>query len=188
MMLQKRIALTFSLFSAFAFLANVATPSNPDHLLNLVETGSMTASFALSYFLPVAASGGLQVLSLAVGAFIPMGITDSPFFGAILAVFALVLVYAYGGYRTRPFWKLPASFVSLLILCAISTSRFTPPTQETLIRAIGWTLCICVFLFVLWQVMEAVKLRSNAELIKQNRDLLDINLQLEAGCEDVNNP
>lgn len=133
-------------------MMNVFTPSNPDHAMNVIEQSCLVLVFALSYFLPQQASGVLQIITLAATAFIPMHLNDSPFFGAVIAVFALILIYAYGGYKTRVWWKLPATFFTLFALCAIARSNFTPPSPEMWIGAFAWTMFICVFCFVLWLV------------------------------------
>lgn len=155
-MLHKRIGLIFIFFSAFSLVANVFTPTNPDHVMNVMEQSCLVLIFSLSYFLPQQSSGVLQIIALVTTAFIPMHLNDSPFFGAVIAVFALILIYAYGGYKTRVWWKLPATFFTLFILCAIARSNFSSPSAEMYISAFAWTMFISVFCFVLWLVVDDI--------------------------------
>lgn len=160
--------------------------------MNVIEQSCLVLVFSLSYFLPQQASGVLQIITLAATAFIPMHLNDSPFFGAVIAVFALILIYAYGGYKTRVWWKLPTTFFTLFALCAIARSNFTPPSLEMWIGAFAWTMFIGVFCFVLWLVALDMERRFHAEfaasLIEQNRKLLELNKQLAGGCADGHNP
>ena len=189
MNLHKRVALIFSLFSVISFVLNVFTPTNPDHLLNVIEHGCLLTIFILTYFLPDRPSGVLQIIALSVAAIIPMGLSDSPFFGAVVAVFVLVLIYAYGGYQSHKGWKMTATFLSLFFICAIASSNFMPPSLEMYVRSFGWALFISVFCFVLWLIVEDIKRQFFSsfatEIITQNRELLELNKQLARECADV---
>lgn len=160
--------------------------------MNVIEQSCLVLVFSFSYFLHQPAAGVLQILALVATAFIPMHMNDSPFFGAVIAVFALILIHAYGGYRTHVWWKLPTTFFTLFILCAIATSQFSPPSPEMYVRAFSWTMFISVFCFVLWLVVDDMEKRFHAEfaakLIEQNRKLLELNKQLAGGCADGHNP
>ena len=177
-MLHKRIGLIFALFSAFSLVFNIFTPDNPEHLMNVIEQSCLVLVFTLSYFAPNPFAGVLQILALAATAFIPMHINDSPFFGAVISVFALVLIYAYGGYQSQAWWKLPTTFITLFVLCAIASSNFGPPSVLMYARAFGWTLFISVFCFVLWFIVDDIKLKyylSMKTRIDQNlNELRDI--------------
>lgn len=185
MKLHQEISLLFGGFSLVTLLWNVATPENPDHLLNVIEQSCLCLAFALSYFWHSHGAEALQVFALVVAAFIPMGISDSPFFGAVIATFALVLIYAYGGYRTMAFWKLPVTFVGLVGLCAIATSHFDPPSFDTYGRSIMWALFISLFCVVLWRVVKHIERRfyliRETELLKLNKELIELNRDLIAG-------
>lgn len=187
-MLHKRIGLIFSLASAVSLAFNIFTPDNPDHILNVVEQSCLVLVFALSCYAGFPFGGVMQIIALSVAAFLPMQINDSPFFGAVISVFALVLIYAYGGYRTAVWWKLPITFSTLFILCAIASSKFTPPSIEMYARAFMWALFIVVFCLVLWLIVADIEHRFHADfaarIIKQNRDLLELNKELSGGCKD----
>lgn len=189
-MLHKRVAVMFAIFSGLSLVFNVFTPDNPDHLLNVIEHSCLVIVFVASFFAHKQFAGVLQILALSAAAFIPMQINDSPFFGAVISVFVLVLIYAYGGYRSSPWWKLPTTFLTLLFLCAIASSKFTPPSFEMWARAFGWTSFISLFCFVLWLIVDDIERRFHADfaqdLIRQNRELLEINKQLVGGCKDDN--
>lgn len=177
-MLHKRVGLVFILFSAFSLVTNVFTPGNPDHVMNVIEQSCLILVFALSYFLHQPAAGVLQIITLATTAFIPMHLNDSPFFGAVIAVFALILIHAYGGYRAHVWWKLPTTFFTLFSLCAIARSNFTPPSSEMWIGAFAWTMFICIFCFVLWLVVadmeRKIHLESKSEIERNRAELESI--------------
>ncbi len=192
-MLHKRVGLIFTLFSAFSLVINVFTPNNPDHNMNVIEQSILPMVFALSYFLPAQSSGVLQIIVLIATAFIPMHLNDSPFFGAVIAVIALLLIYAYDGYKTRALWKLPASFFTLFALCAIARSNFTPPSPEMWVGAFGWSMFISVFCLIVWMIadhrertraLERGILEDNKRLIAENRRLVQEMKQLVKRCPD----
>lgn len=188
-LLHQRIGILSASFAAFSLMWNVFTPSNPDHVLNVIEHSALWVVFTASIFMPIKAAQALQILSLIVIAYIPMGISDSPFWGAVVATLTLVLAYAYGGFKTQAAWKLPAITVGMFTLCAIASSNFTPPSIEMYGRAAVWTLAIAFFVGILWLIVIEIRRQFfeefAAKLILQNRELLDINKKLiEGGCID----
>lgn len=185
-----------SLFTGLAlsvFAWNVSTPSNPDHILNLVEMGVVTVVSAWTYFLPRKAAEALQVLMLAVVAFLPFGgIQAEPFIGAFIIVAASALTWAYDGFRTRPWWKLVVIDAALLYFCAAATARFSAPGLEAFGRATMWVVAINAGGYLIWRVSrERIRLET-VDYIVQNRKLLDLNKELEktlaGGCQDAINP
>ncbi len=174
-------------------MMNVFTPNNPDHNMNVIEQSILPMIFSLSYFLPSQASGVLQIIVLIATAFIPMHLNDSPFFGAVISVIALLLIYAYDGYKTRVWWKLPTTFFTLFILCSIARSNFTPPSSEMWIGAFAWTMFISVFCLIAWIIsdhrertreLERGILEENKRLISENKSLIREMRQLVKGCQD----
>lgn len=188
MQLHKRMALLFFSFTSFVLIANLFAPTNPDQLLNIIEMSVLSVGFFSSYFLSKAIAGTIQTASLGVSAFIPMADPLSSFFGGVLAVFMLVLIYAYGGYRTYPIQKLIFTFFGMFALCVIASSNFHAPTPEIFVRAFAWTAFIGVFCFTLWLIVDDINKnfydKKERELLEQNRELLEINKMLLKGCAD----
>ncbi len=190
MELHKSISVVFASFAGLMLVWNVFMPNNPHHDLNIIEMSCLLVVFTFTYFSHSQLAKATHILTLGVVAFIPMGIAESPFFGAVIAVFALVLLYAYGGYRTHAFWKIPVTFVVLVVLCSLATSYFSPPGPIVIARAFIWTVFIFVFLGVLYLILEDIKRKFYSEfaseLIEQNRQLLEINKELTRGPADAN--
>lgn len=191
--LHQKLACIFGAFAGIALVGNVFTPSNPHHSLNVTEHACLLVLFVLTYFSPKRAAEAMQVLVLIVVAFIPMGLDDSPFFGAVVAVFALILIYAYGGYQTRVWWKFLTTNAFLYWVCAVAMSHFTPPTIEAYGRAAMWVLFINVFCLVLWVIvdhrertraLERAILDENRRLIAENKRLIREMKQLVSRCHD----
>jgi len=156
--------------------------------MNVIEQAILVMVFSLSYFLHQPTSGALQILILIATAFIPMHLNDSPFFGAVIAVFALILIHAYGGYKTHVWWKLPGTFLTLFALCAIAKSNFSSPSPEMYVSAFAWTMFISVFCFVLWLVVADMERQFHTDyvsgIVKLNRILLEELKQKDGGCTD----
>lgn len=191
--LHQRISAIFGVFAGFELVWNVLTPSNPQHVLNVAENACLLVLFCVTYFSPRKISEILHVVALSVVAFIPMGMDDSPFFGAVVAIFALILIYAYGGYQTRPWWKMATTNAALWWLCSVAMSHFSAPSIENYFRAATWVLFINVFCFVLWIVvdhrertraLERSILDENRRLISENKRLIKEMKKLVAGCHD----
>jgi hypothetical protein len=185
MKLYQRFGITFSLFSLVTLVWNLFTPDNPDHLGNLLLAGGLCLPLAISYFLPHLVAKTLQVVAFACVAFFPTYFTGEPFFGAVSAVIGLALTYAYGGYRTHRAWKLPVTMSIVFIIFALATPIIN---LESTLRAFVWTVYVGLACAVLWMILEDVDARFHrlfaSELIKQNRELLDINKKLAGGCND----
>lgn len=187
--LRQRMALTFSLFSATALVFNTLTPQNPAFTLNVIEEAVLTAVFMFTWFLPVKTAQVIQIIALLFIAFFPLGFIDSPFFGAVICVFALVLVYAYGGYRAFPIPKIIGTFFGLLAMCLFTLSSVEGVSFAVGVRAFMWTLFISVFLFVLWLIVDDINrhfyTEKQKDLIDINRELIEINKKLLEECEDA---
>lgn len=172
--LHQKLAVIFGAFAGIELVWNVFTPNNPHHDLNVTEHACLLVLFTLTYFTPKRPAEALQVLALIVVAFIPMGMEDSAFFGAVVAVIALILIYAYGGYQSRPWWKYLTTNVALFWICSVSMSHFATPSWEVYGRTATWVLFVNVFCIILWIIVQHRE-RMGAfarELIEQNRKLL----------------
>ncbi len=185
MELHRVVGLVFVVSSFLVLVWNALTPSNPDHVLNMIEVSGACAFFTLAYFAPDRFAQATQILVLAVAAFIPMSIPTSEFWGLFIAFMALNLLFAYGGFETRPWWKYFATNAVLYALCAIALSKFGEMTPEMYFRAGFWTGMLNMGLWIEWGAVQYY-LR---QYVKQNRTLLEINKDLHkkmkaGGCED----
>lgn len=185
---HKRMAALFTAFSLFALVANLIHFDNPDHLLNVVELASLSATFGASFFLRSREAGAMQVASMILAAFIPLGITDSGIFGICIGVFAFVLTYAYGGFQSYAFWKLPVAFTILFALCTLAAGRATKVYSEMWFYGFCWSVGIGVFCWLLWLVADEhermAKAKFDADVVELNRKLLDETRRIVEGCRD----
>jgi signal transduction histidine kinase len=176
------------MFSAFALAANLSHPDNPDHVLNIVELSALFIVFGVSFLINARRAGALQIASLIISAFIPMGMTDSGGFGIAIVVFALILFYSYDGFQTYPFWKLPVAFALLFLFCLLAAGQAYKGYSEVWFYGLCWTLGISTVLFVLWVMVDerlrTMQARFDAAVVKQNRELLEENRRLATRCHD----
>lgn len=189
MHLHRRLALIFGGFSLFSLTMNIITPSNPDRINNLIAMASLTLAFGLSFFFNRKEGGAIQVFALVVSAFFTMTNAWSPFFGSVLAVFGIILTYAYDGYKTVrvPKFILTACFVFFLSFFA--STFFDAPFWEILTRAFGWSAFIMVFCTTLLLIVDDINTRFYTERVKQlsalNAELIAINKKLLGECDDA---
>lgn len=189
---HKEYALAAASCSFFWFLWNVFTPSNPDHDLNLITLGALALVFGTCYFMPQDSSQAIQIISLGTTSILPLTLNE-PFFGMVIGVFTLILLYAYNGYKTRPIWKLFISFAGTYVLTVIAISHFSTPSPESMARAFIWNTLTWAFLLFIWRVhskiLEHVMSGRLAELSsrleKQNQKQLSYIRELIERCENA---
>ena len=175
MKLYQRFGITFSLFSFVTLVWNIATPSNPDHLGNLILCGSLTVILYISLLIPEKQSKIVQTASFILAAFTPIHFTGEMFFGAVCIVIGLALMYAYGGYRTHAAWKMPATFAVVFLLLSLSTSAIS---AESIMRSFVWTAYIVIACFALWLMVDDIErqfhdsIRSSLDSNRKEIDLL----------------
>lgn len=190
MKLHQRLGTMYASFSSLALVLNVFAPDNPGQLFNIIEMGVLSIAFLCSIFSSRKVGGLIQIIALIVSAFIPMTFSDSPFFGAVVAIFAVISIYAYGGYQTFQGFKFALTFVALFTLSLIASLAYMPSDGPgVLVRAFGWTVFIFLFLSALWFILDDINRRFYTEkekkLIELNRELLEMNKKLvHGGCED----
>lgn len=189
--LSKRIGVTFLLFTSFALAVNLFQPSNPDYVLNVTMETVLVVLFGISIVAKAPYSGGIQVACLVVSSALAPATPGGPFFSSAIAVFSLVLIYAYGGFQTLRGPKVGLSFVGVFAVMTFNLSHVMPLGTDLLLRGFVWTMFLAVFCFILWLVVEEIDrkfhkfreselLRLNRELIKLNHDILD-----SGGCHDA---
>jgi hypothetical protein len=181
MELHRRISLIFGGFSAFSLLMNIITPSNPDHLWNLVEMSCILLAFALSYFFDRREGGALQIFAIVVAAFFTISSPSGPFFGSVLAVFGIILTYAYDGYRTVRVPKFILTACVVFFLAFFASSTFQAPFV--------WTAFVMVFCTTLLLIVDDINRRFYDEKVKSltelNAELLSMNKKLLGECENA---
>jgi len=189
--LSKRIGVTFLLFTSFALAVNLMQPDNPDHVLNVVMETILVVLFSISIIAKAPYSGGIQIACLVVSSALAPASPGGPFFALAIAIFAMVLIYAYGGYKTVRGPKAFASFVAVFVIMTFNLSHVMDFGPDLFVRGFVWTVFLAVFCSVLWQIVEEIDnrfhrikenelLRINRELIKLNHDILD-----HGGCNDA---
>lgn len=189
---HKEYAAVASGFLLLLFFWNVFTPANPQHDINIIVMGSLSLVFAICYFLPQEGSQAIQIIVLGSLAILPMTFNE-PFFGMVIGVFTMILLYAYNGYRSRPIWKMFVSFGATYWLSVITISYFGPPTIESMARALVWNILTWLFLLFIWRVHSKIlehvinsRLSElNEKLEKQNKRQLNYIAELIERCKNA---
>lgn len=189
MRLARRVTNIGICLSSLVLVWNLITPGNPDHVLNLIVATILTAWMVVCLFVPERVSQVSHSLTLGGSAFVYVGVDGGFFSSGTLTIILFVLIHAYGAFRTHALWKLPLSVLAIYVLSSISSAHFTVPGVEAYGRAAMWTLMVIGFLFVLWSALQEFRRQFHedfaADLIKQNRQLLELNKQLSGGCKDA---
>lgn len=176
MPVYQRVGIVFCTFSLLALIGNMFTPYNDDHLLNVIELGTLVALFGISIVIREKTSSILQLCLIFIAAMIAAYTGDLGPAGAIGTV-GVVLTYVYGKFQR--FDKRTIVIVAMLQGCIafIGSMRSDHLCVEIIIQAILWALFPLVGVWIIWYIM----LDFSEDLLKQNRDLLEINKELLGG-------
>lgn len=190
-MLQGRIGLSFAILAIIALVFNAFFDSSPQSLFNVCEDAAMAILFLSTCFKEGVVFKGIQLVSLLVAAFISFRLSETPLFGSVMIIFAVVLLYAYGGYRTFKGVWIFATMFTVFALSFLSIANFIPLSAETFTKAIAWSAFIAIFCFVLWLVVEDIErtfhLKMKQEIILNRAELESIKKEV-GGCQDGHNP
>jgi glucan phosphoethanolaminetransferase (alkaline phosphatase superfamily) len=134
--------------------------------------------------------GSIQIAGLIICAAIAPGSPGGPFFSAFIIIFALVLCYAYDGYKQYKLAKVLASAIVVLVLMLFALSKYDQPVLEWFYRSMGWSAFIYVFCYSLWVIFEDMDRRFHShrekELLNLNKQLIELNHEiLDARCNDA---
>lgn len=174
--MHKRVGVVFSSFSAFALALNVLTPNNEDYWTNIIVLSSVAVIMAISSKLKRELAAPIQIAGLLVCAAVAPDSPGGPFFSMFLVVLSTVLYYAYDGYRSLVGVKLIVNAILIYVVMLLGLSGYPMPLYELPIRALGWSVMIYVFDFVLWIILdEQMKYYKTkiAELVKLNKEILE---------------
>lgn len=172
---HKTIGLVLLGVDLFAFMFNVFTPSNPNHALNMTEQAIIAVVLILAHYAPTRLGQALQTVIVGGVAFVPVTVPDSSQWGVIIGLIALILIFAYDGYRTRRIWKFFATNAALFGLCVAGASLYEPLTVLTVSRSLGQVILIDALCWLIWAVVEHRE-KTGAfakDLIEQNRKVLE---------------
>ncbi len=189
MRLARRVTIIGICLASCVLVWNLITPGNPDHVLNLIVATILTAWMVACLFLSERVAQVSHSLTLGGSAFVYVGVDGGFFSSGTLTIILFVLIHAYGAFRTHALWKLPLSVLAIYALSSISSAHFTVPGVESYGRAAMWTLMVIGFLFVLYLALQEFRRQFHeeyaADLITQNRQLLELNKRLAGGCDDA---
>lgn len=179
MSFSRRVSLVLGIFSLLLLVWNIVTPSNEDHVVNVAEHFILTLVFGITFVLPIKVSNVIQVVMIFIAAWIAAFTGDLQPSGAI-GTAAVVLAYTYSKFQPLSAW----------ILGTVSTTQFLGALWAT--QQAGYTPLVGIGHAVLWAVLPLVgvwllwqALYEFAEkMLKQNRELLEINKTLVAGGKD----
>jgi len=185
-MLQKQVGLAFASLAVVAMGFNLAFDHSIQAPFNAVENFLMAALFLFTVTRSGKLGQGLQVLAVSAGAFISFRLSDTPFFGIAMVNVAIILLYAYGGYKTFQGVKVLLTIAAIFGISFFAIADFIALSPETFFKAVTWTAFVCVFWLFQWLVVKDIHRRFHAEfaadLIAQNRALLESE---KHRCEDA---
>lgn len=173
MFFVKRLGALLTGFSGVLLVWNLLTPENEDHRLNVILHGTLGVLFLVSVFTPFTVGAGLQVGAVFIGAFAVALAGDMQPAGALGAL-GVLLIYTYSKFQRLPLWVL------IVVPLVQFANGFLAAYQcwYTPLLAFGHALCWATVPFVaVWVVWEMLNQYSE-ELVKQNRELLEINKEL----------
>lgn len=175
--LHRQIGLVFAWFCALMFFWNLATPSNPDHVLNLFMHCGLTLAFLGSTFAPEKAGFIAQVAALGVGAIVT-GTTGSYYAAGAVGAVAILMYYSTTGLVSMSPWQ-PLSAAGLqwanIAFSAWMAGKDVPHAIGHGTAGMGATMAA---LWALWLLSLVWK----KAVIVQNRNLLEILKERE--CKD----
>lgn len=172
-MLQERVGYVFLVFSLLSLIYNLFFPNNPDYCVSVVVESVVSAVFFVSIFLEHIIVKCAQVVCILTGASLAVMLSPEPFFGAVMLIFALVLTYAYGGYKSMSIDRVSLVVIAVYVFMVIASAKVAVPPVETYFKAGGWTAFVCIFCAVLWFVIDDIDKKSHKEhdlaLLKANK-------------------
>jgi hypothetical protein len=173
MTVHKRVGLVFAVFCLVLLAWNIATPSNEDHVLNIIEHSILSLLFIISVIIDNKVSRYIQIAALFVGSGITAISGDLQPASAVSTV-AVIMAYVYWKFQTFNVYFLISVSVAQFIfsLTASIISGYTPLISTG--HSVIWSAVPFVCVWLGWTIMR----QFSEDVIKQNRDLLEINKEL----------
>lgn len=173
MTVHKRVGLVFAVFCLVLLAWNIATPSNEDHILNIIEHSILSLLFIISAIIDNKISRYIQIVALFVGSGITAMAGDLQPASSVSTV-AVVLAYVYWKFQTFNIYFLMSVSISQFVfsLTASIISGYTP--LISIGHSIIWSSVPFLCVWLGWTIM----CQFSDDVIKQNRDLLEINKEL----------
>lgn len=170
MPVYQRVGIVFCIFSLLALAGNVFTPYNNDHLLNVIELGTLVVLFGFSIVIQEKISSILQLCLIFIAAIIAAYTGDLGPAGAIGTV-GVVLTYVYGKFQR--FDRRTIVIVAILQGCiaSIGSMRSDHLCVEIIIQAILWAVFPLVGVWLMWIIL----FQFSEKILRQNRELIEIN-------------
>lgn len=176
----RRAGVVFAGFCLLMLVWNLATPANEDHWLNVVEHSTLATGFVVSVFVRFPLARWVQVGMLFLGAWMTAFAGDIPP-AATVGTLATILAYAYGKFQPFPQFLMLGIAIMQLGVTFTSSVIHGQPTLVAAGRAIVWALLPLVGVWLFWNIMQ----QFAEKVLKQNRELLEINKTLVAGGKDA---
>lgn len=177
------IGVVFGLFCSFMIIIHIYTPENPDHILNLAMHPTLAILFFISATVSFEAAGVIQVFAMSLGAFL-VATTGSFHPAGSVGIVALLLFYGYGGFVTIGGYSAIIAVVLQFGNVWLATWIAKGNALIAIAHAIGWTAASVLVIFLIWGFYQlwALKLiKQNIGIVKQNRELLEMNKLLKKG-------
>jgi hypothetical protein len=156
-MLQKSIGIAFASLAVLTMLFNVLFDTSPQAFFNVVENSIMAVVFIASTLRDSKIFKGVQIALIVAGAFISFKLSETPFFGIAMINVAIVLLYAYGGYRTFVAPKIVSTILVIFSLSFLAIADFIAISPETFVKSLVWTSFVCVFWVFQWLVVKDIE-------------------------------
>lgn len=181
MNIHRHIGEIFGWFCAILIVWHVFTPDNPDHVVNLVMHSLLASTFFASSRMNMVVCRYVQPFALLSGMAVTAFYGNFPV-SALIAFLAVLIYYAYGGFRPLSRAKIFFTFSLLFSLYfgAMIVSGYD--ISNAYGTSILWSSGVFGTFWVLWLIMQYFA----SDLVQQNRDLLELAKKKSKGdCADV---
>lgn len=179
MNIHRPIGLIFTVFCSVLFAWHLVTPQNPHHDIAVFTMALWSALFLLSAISSIKIARYIQPITLLLGALITVYAGNFPV-AAIISIIATLIYWTYGGFHQLDFVKASLTFLTVFLMFffgVVLSGHGYAPAYGT---ALMYTVLASVGFSILWMVIMFFA----ADIVQQNRDLLELNKTLK-GYKDV---
>lgn len=167
------VGLVFGLFCTGLIFWHIATPLNPDHVLNLAMHPTLAVLFFVSIFLRSRLGVWLQIFTLAIGAVLT-GSVGSFHAAAAVGIVAMILLYAQGNFGTIATTRVTVAFLAQLVNVSISAWIYGLSPIVAVGHGVAWLIGSILLVLIFWVGFN----HMYREIVKQNHDLNEVNKKL----------
>ena len=181
MNIHKKIGSAFSTFCLILLGWHLLTPENPHHVINVMLHSVTCFLFFVSTFTSIRVCRYLHPAILLAGASITAWGGNFPV-AAIISFVAVFLHYSYGGFHTLSTFRVIGTVIGMFLMFYFSILVSGYGYAPSYAMALVWTTFSLGLFWFVWLILQYFA----ADIVQQNRDLLELNKELTKGdCADV---